>query len=349
MKIHFFTKRDAMTGSSRQRAFRIADSLNSKGVPADVHAPSAGLISETHWPKKAGLIWKHIVGLREIQKGDIMYLQRPLGNKYLVVLLVLHKLLFRRKWYFDMDDGVFVYLPHKTKFFTKLSDVIIVGSHYLEDWAKKHNSNVHIVPTAIDHERYKSCTHDYSVKNNKLTIGWIGGANHHYHNLKLLVPVFEELVKRNIPLKFVLVGAQGNQKVHDLFNNIPNLEAEMIDNIDWTDPLANPRAIQGFDIGVMPLVDDPTTRGKCSFKAIEYMGCGIVPIISPVGENNYLVQDGVNGFLANDTQEWVDKIIHLHQNPSLYAEIGKKAQRTIEERYSFKAVSNQLIEIFKTA
>jgi len=346
MKIHFYTKRDEKTGSSRQRAFLVADELNKKGVSADVHRPSGALISETPWPRKMKLIWHHVVGFTEIKKDDILYLQRPINNKYLVLLIIFYKLLFRRKMLFDMDDTVYVYLPYKTRFFTKMCDGIIVGSHYLYDWAKKYNSKVYIIPTSVTFEKYQAFTRDYSTRSEKLTIGWIGGANYHYDNLKLLVPVFQGLVEKSIPFKFILIGSSGNQKVYDLFNHIQGLDVEFIDALNWSDPKAAPSNIQKFDIGLMPLVDDETTRGKCAFKAIEYMACGVATIVSPVGENPYLVQDGINGFLARNTEEWIEKILRISQDTELASRLGKAGQSTIKDHYSFDANVTKLIEIF---
>ncbi len=345
MKIHFFTKRDEKTGSSRQRAFLVAAEIFNRGVAADVHRPSAALMSETPWPRKLTLIWSHVVGLTEIKQDDVLYLQRPIGSKYLVVLIVIYKFFFRRKMIFDMDDAVFRYMPRRTIFFTKLCDAIVVGSHSLYDWAKQYNPNVFIIPTSVHLEKYKEFTRDYRIKNEKLIIGWIGGANYHYENLKLLVPVFQQLVTDSIPIKFILIGASGNQKVYDLFNNIRGFDVEFIDALDWTNPTAAPSQIQRLDIGLMPLTDEISTRYKCAFKAIEYMACGVVTIVSPVGENTYLIQDGVNGFLACDTEEWVKKIKHVYQHPEISANLGRNAQNTIKERYSFDAIIPQVIEI----
>jgi len=346
MKIHFFTKREATAGSSRQRAFLVVDWLNKKGMPADIHSPSASTISETPWPAKGALIWKHFKALGEIKKGDVVYLQRPLGNKYLVVMLVLYKWLTRRTMYFDMDDSVFVYMPHKLRFFTKLCDEIVVGSHYLYDWAKRYNPNVHLIPTSLDVGRYQLFTRDYSKPNDVFTIGWIGGANYHLENLKLLVPVFEELIRRGVRFKFILVGASKNPQAYQMFGDIKGLNAELIDALDWTDPQAVPKMIQTFDVGLMPLVDTPTARGKCAFKAIEYMACGVVPVVSPVGENPTLVKDGINGFLAADASEWANKIERVMKKNDEALALGRVAQQTIKENYSFDSNVDKLIQLF---
>lgn len=346
MKIHFFTKRARNCGSSRQRAFIIAEYLNQKGIKADIHEPSAAEISETHWPQKWSMIWQQVKNLKEIEVGDILFLQRPINNKYVFALLVIYKILFRRKYFFDMDDAVFSYAPSKTKFFTKLSDVIIVGNRNLEAWSKQYNQNVHIIPTCISFEKFQPYTRDYAKKNDKLTIGWIGGGPYHLHNLALLVPALQKLVDQGVPFKFVLVGSLGNQKVYDLFNQVKGLDVQYIDNLDWTNPAAVPSMIQRFDIGVMPLVDNISTQYKCAFKAVEYMACGVVTIVSPIGANADLVQNGVNGFWAANTEAWVDRIKHVYEHPEENAEMGKQAQTRIKNHYSFEVNVDKLIKIF---
>ena len=50
------------------------------------------------------------------------------------------------------------------------------------------------------------------------------------------------------------------------------------------------------DVGVYPLADDEWSRGKCGFKAIEFMACGVPVVAAAVGVNREIIDDGVNGF-----------------------------------------------------
>jgi glycosyltransferase involved in cell wall biosynthesis len=337
MIIHFFTKGDRSAGSSRQRAFLVAEELNKRNVQSIVHQPPLVLVSKTPWPQKIKLIWRYLKIFRNIKKEDIIFLQRAIYNKYFFILIVFYRLVFRRKMIFDFDDAIYLHSFFKTKTLTKLADAVIVGSHSLADWVKKYNKNVFIIPTSVSFLLYDKYNRFKRAENEKFTIGWIGNGPAHYENLKILVPVFEKLIKEGLKFKFILVGSLGNSKVYDLFRGIKTLDIEFIDALDWSNSEAIPKMIQNFDIGLMPLIDTEWNRGKCAFKAIEYMACGLPAIISPVGENNYLIKDGENGFLAFSIEDWAEKMKKIYNNPALLVQLGKKAQETILKNYSFEA------------
>jgi len=350
MVIHFFTKGEKDAGSARQRAFLVAEELNKMGIRAVVHQPFLTLGSTSPWLKKIKALWRYLKILKGIKKNDLVFLQRTVYNKYFLLLIVIYKFLFKPKIIFDLDDALYLQslqLFLKIKILTKLADAVIMGSHALAEWAKKYNSNVSIIPTSVRFENYSKYSKEYPSVFNKLNIGWIGGAIDQFENLKLLVPIFKKLIEEKVPVKFTLIGALKYKPVYELFQGIEGLETEIIDSLDWANPEMVPSHIQKFDIGVMPLIDNKWNRGKCSFKAIEYMTCGVVTICSPVGENNYLIRDGENGFLADETEDWVAKIKKLIKDPSLIKKLGKAGQRTIEKEYSYKVTIPKLIKIIQ--
>jgi len=91
---------------------------------------------------------------------------------------------------------------------------------------------------------------------------------------------------------------------------------------------------QSCDIGVYPLWDDEWSKGKCGFKAIQFMAVGVPVIASEVGVNREIIRDGVNGFLAASEQEWCDKLALLLKDPMLRRKLGSAGRKTVEERYS---------------
>ncbi|WP_211307068.1 glycosyltransferase family 4 protein [Roseinatronobacter thiooxidans] len=108
-------------------------------------------------------------------------------------------------------------------------------------------------------------------------------------------------------------------------------------------------SIQGMDIGVMPLTDTPWTRGKCGYKLIQYMACGLPVIASPIGANREIVRDGTDGFFASEPHEWSARILQLCHDEPLRKQMGSVARKRIEEFYSLQVWSKQLGDIFLAA
>lgn len=331
MIVHFFTKGDSNVPSSRQRAHLLAQELQKYHVETIVHEPPIELISKTKWPEKLKLIYKVFLAIFKIKKGEIIFLQRAIYNKYFIILIIFHKLFFRRKIIFDFDDAIYLHSPSKTKLFTKIADVVTVGSHELFDWAKKYNKNTFLIPTCTYFANFPQKNFS-SNKKEKLILGWVGNASAHKDNLNLLIPILNSLVARKVPVQMVIIGMNKNKEITDNFLQIKNLDIKII---DWLDPKKIIEAIYDFDVGLMPLVDSPWNRGKCALKIIEYMACGVATVASPVGENNYVIKDGVNGFLPTNTEEWVAVIENLYNNPSLLETVGKKGRQTIEKTYNY--------------
>ena len=348
MTIHFFTYGDEQSGSSRQRAFKIAEEFNARGTHSVVHRPSAMLMSATPWPKKGALIVQLARALATVKKGDIVYIQRALSNKYFFALLVSYVFLFRRRMVFDLDDPTYFHSFFKTKVLTQMADVVVVCHHAIADWAKRYNTNVHIVHISLTMPAYEKYTHDYTREERPQVIGWVGTAPEHRRNLELLVPVFERLLRENpVPFRFVLVGALKNKQIYDMFA-IPGLDVQFVDALNWADPSATPREIQTFDIGVQPHgTQGKWDRAKTSFKIIEYMACGVATVSSPFGEMPYIITDGVNGFLAEGTDAWVEKLAALLADRALCTRLARAGQETVRREYCFDAIIPRMLAIIE--
>ena len=87
----------------------------------------------------------------------------------------------------------------------------------------------------------------------------------------------------------------------------------------------------------MPLPENEWTKGKCGFKGLQYMALEIPCVMSPVGVNSEIISDSINGFLADNEDEWVEKISMLIDHPELRNKIGAEARKTVEEKYSVEA------------
>ncbi len=100
--------------------------------------------------------------------------------------------------------------------------------------------------------------------------------------------------------------------------------------------------LHGFDIGIMPLPDAPWERGKCGYKLIQYMACGLPVVASPVGVNTTIVHQGENGWLADTPEQWTVAIRHLAEDPERRRLMGAAGRRQVEQTYCQQVQAGRL-------
>jgi len=232
---------------------------------------------------------------------------------------------------FDFDDAI--YLPNYSpanravawlKRPSKVGRIIahsvqvIAGNAHLARYARRWASRVTIIPTPVDTTRFHPPA--MPPERETVTIGWIG-SHTTVDTLRLVEPALRQLAARYPQVRFLVVGGPYAGTLPRLENRPWSLAREVED-------------LHELDIGLMPLVDDEWSRGKCGFKILLYMSGGIPTVCSPVGVNPEIVEDGATGFLARDPAEWYQRLAYLVEHPEARRALGAAAWRTLESRYS---------------
>ena len=117
-----------------------------------------------------------------------------------------------------------------------------------------------------------------------------------------------------------------------------------IENLKWSLE-KEVECFHGLDAGLMPLADSPWARGKCAYKILQYMACAIPAVASPVGANPGVIEDGVNGYLAGDSGDWVEKISRLIEDRVAAREMGRRGRKTVEQHYALPAVARRAAKL----
>jgi glycosyltransferase involved in cell wall biosynthesis len=87
----------------------------------------------------------------------------------------------------------------------------------------------------------------------------------------------------------------------------------------------------------MPLPDTAYTRGKCSYKLLQYAAAGLPAVGSPVGANREVLSR-TSGHAASGTDEWVSAIESiLDASVEQRAAIGQRAYDGVTADFSFEA------------
>jgi glycosyltransferase involved in cell wall biosynthesis len=246
----------------------------------------------------------------------------------------------------DYDDALFhQYDQHKNGWVRRLlgqkiahvmrgAHLVTTGNAYLADYARRAGAKrVEIIPTVIDLERYPRAIAT-QPPNSIFTIGWIGSpATAKY--LQAIAPALAE------------VCADGMGRVRLIGSGPVDLPSVPVEVLQW-DETTEVNTMQQFDVGIMPLPDEPWERGKCGFKLIQYMACGVPVVASPVGVNCEIVEPGVNGFLARTTEEWAQVLRTLQDHGGLRQRMGQAGRLKVEEGYSLQVTGPRVAELIKS-
>jgi glycosyltransferase involved in cell wall biosynthesis len=254
-------------------------------------------------------------------KYDVVFLQAILPPVWFSKLLAK----FNRHVVYDYDDAQYNRNERRVQEVIRNAWKVIAGSHILFDYARQYNSNVVLIPSAVPLQNYKL---DESQKSRSpLRIGWIGGPST-LNNLRILEEPFRTLIEKGYEFEIFIAGSRGRTSFIPEFEGVNKTIVPVYKGEDI------PELVKKFDIGVMPLLDEPWERGKCAMKALIYMAAGLPSISSPVGEPKHIVLDGENGFLATSSQEWAKKLEVLLTSPALREHVGRAGRKTVAEGYS---------------
>lgn len=253
----------------------------------------------------------------------------------------------KSKLIFDFDDAIwmpnvseankrlaFLKNPNKTKIIIKHASKVVVGNQYLKDYALQFNSQVEIIPTVVDTNFYKRSKPKEKTPSDPVCIGWSGSLTTIEH-FKLLIPVLERLKQKyGAQIYFKVIGS-------DQYVN----EALGIQGIPWLLETETTE-LEEIDIGVMPIAEDEWSKGKCGLKGLVYMSMEIPNVMTNFGVNREIIENGVNGFLCSNHNEWFSTLSQLIENEELRRKIGASGRKTVEHNYSVNSQSQAFLSLF---
>jgi len=243
---------------------------------------------------------------------------------------------------FDFDDALYLPPPSalqderttarfRRNFLATVAaaDLVLCGNRELA--SQVPNGRTAILPTPVDCELFRP---DSVKRAADPVVGWVGHADN-LPFLEALADPLREVARRHPDFRLVVVS-----------DRPPRIDGVSVEFRPWK--LENEvQSFEGIRVGLMPLDDTPWTQGKCAFKALQYMALGIPPVVSPVGMNREVIDDGRNGCLASKPDEWfmcLDRLLNDHEFRRRLAEAGR---HTVVERYSLEVVSTRLIALLR--
>jgi len=286
--------------SFRQRFAVYADILRSSGIDVTIAVLPSGLFSRISLFKTAS-------------NYDVVFLHKKCLNA--IDAFVLRK--YSRKIIFNYDDAIMYSdkrpdsysRSHMVPFLrtVKLADMVLVGSSNLAEYSKELNDNIEILPLGLNCDDYILA--DHSRRDGNVRLCWIGSSSTKGY-LDIIKESLEDIGRRYDNVVFRMIC--------DDFIDLENMAVE---KCKWTSETRG-RDIAGCDIGLAPLPDNRFTRGKCSFKVLEYSCSGLPVVASPVGTNPVHVVEGRTGYLAEGRDQWTSFLEKLIEDGQLRKEMG---------------------------
>ncbi len=275
---------------------------------------------------------------------SLIVIQRVHSNRIYANLLKLLTLFSKAKIAYDLDDADYlVYAENNIEYFLSHSDFNLIGSQELNQYAQRFNQHsFHLTSPTYDLQRIKK------KKNECLHVGWVGcyGGGHEETLVELVFPAIREL---SFPIRFSILGVQTNENMEKIKNLFVDSKHVMLcfPSINWLNESEVQNEIVKFDLGIATLKNDELHRSKSAFKLKQYLNNGIPVLSSPIGENQLFIEDGVNGFFCNTSDEFHQKISFFQDLASSeYAEFSENAKLS-SEVFEIESYIRQVLTTFR--
>jgi glycosyltransferase involved in cell wall biosynthesis len=239
---------------------------------------------------------------------------------------------------FDIDDAVFLGQRFgAVDRIARRSDVVICGNAWLANHFTVH-PDVVVLPTAVDTDRYNVGQGLASEGDELVTVGWMGTSSN-LHELDDIAASIERMLALRPAVRFVVVS--------DAPDRWSLAGHERVEARQWS-AADEVNQLQRFDIGLMPLRDTAWTRGKCGYKLLTYLACGVSAVASPVGVNSEILGHD-HCVLPGTPDAWVEAVLGLVDDAGARAQRAEAGRRRVEEHYSVRAVLPDLAALLHRA
>ena len=362
MKVIFVTREGYNLAGGRIRNYNFAKELSRRGVETEVLSYTDNLGARDGMDEGSmNFIQKinyNVKAYKKLSKerNSIIILQRVNYHSFAPLLTQIFK---KNHLVLDIDDWEIrenpkyllgIYPTSKAEYLTRkiasLSDLCIAASHYLKRYLEKFNKKTCLVPSCIDVELFKPCKNGNNNRNyHMVKFAWIGTLHRKQdvENVKFIIDCFDELRNNFKSIRLEIIGDGIYAK--DLLSHLSKARyRESIDFIGWAHPNKIPLYLEKIDIGLLPLIQNTKFNlSKSPVKLFEYMAMEKPTISSCIGEAEFVVEDGIDGFLVNSKKDFIDKMKILSENENLRKKMGKNARKKVVSKYSLSSAIDILL------
>jgi glycosyltransferase involved in cell wall biosynthesis len=347
--------------SAKFRVRQYIEPLGRNGIRVREHAaalgvyPPAATLLRPFWA--AGTLASRMPSILGGRRADLTLLQREMLSTFVTL-----EPLTRSPRVLDVDDAIWMGREGRAaRRLAEISDLVICGNAYIAEHFAAWTSRTALLPTAVDTDRYTPLWRPgVGTEGNPgaeapgprgegvpgprdpgegPVIGWMGTSSNFPYLERIEAALAAALRAR--PAASVLI-------VSDRAPTLAALPAGRWRFSPWSAD-REVADLQAMTIGLMPLDDTPWARGKCSFKMLTYMACGVPVVVSPVGMNVDVLAEGAVGLPATTSSEWTESLVSLLDAERERRTMGEAGRRVADARYSVRVVAPRLAALLTGA
>lgn len=218
-------------------------------------------------------------------------------------------------------------------------NALTVSTENLKHVHDKDNSSIFVIPNNLEFKRWAKAK---KPAHEEIRMGLLVSSAHH-EDVKLLEKALPILLKKYPNLHFYYT-----EIFNYLFTSFSEEFKAQMHPIGWIDLKTWPESVvgMGFDIGLAPLVDNFFNRAKSNLRFLEYSAAKMATVASPV-EPYKCIQHKKTGFLARNTQDWVDYVSILVEKKKLRETMQQRAFDWVAENFDIEKNAKLYLNIYK--
>jgi len=298
-----------------------------------------------------------------LEEHDIIIFQRlganggNISERYEKELFrLLDKYIDKTKFIYDIDDFIFERQGSFPKKMMNKCHYVLAPNKFMQEKQIEYNKNSYLIRTHIDLETFQQSPEASGFHKNVVNIGWFSGNGLGLEIMDKIFPKLKERYLDKIHIHFFALNDITNYVLKKYKNEIfiahrlLKIE-EMFGALKSLDFIVNPMDYNNIAFQV---INKNTKKEKEDFinckSEIKYLNAGAagIPLItSPNNAYKFVINNGENGFIAENLNDWIKYIDILIKDSKKRNEIGMKAKEDIYLNYSLENVADNYHKFFK--
>ena len=169
-----------------------------------------------------------------------------------------------------------------------------------------------------------------------ILITYGSGSKAHDVDFACAAPGLAELLRSRPQVRLRLLGEVAVPPVLKAFAS----QLERLDSVHYRTYLER---LCESDIAIAPLEDTVFNDAKSNIKYLEASVLEVPSVCSPRSAFRSTIDDGNDGFLADSTADWQDRLLRLVDDSALRKRMGQAARQSVLERYSPEAIARRQV------